>query len=427
RAVQHVDALPLDRPYLHAFKSMHRAVLAMMEDRLGDARAELDWTRHAVRKTGDYYAEMWVEWQSAHVELLRGRLDVSRRAHNALLESAMNEYGGTPPSSALVGFGTAIFLELHLHDIPRAHELVTTATGLGNKGLDRRHGYVSCLLMPRALLEVQSGAGGDWQNTIDQAIRHLDAMDSPMSSSRIEAERVRLAMHPRSGVDSKAYATRWLNIPGIRDGSHEVYKPNPMPGVQVDHPRFVFARCLAAVGELDEALEAVEECIARSQAAQRRTCQVQGELLRAEILVAQGEPSDLARAVELAAAVGLVGPFVEFERSAFPAAIDEAQRQGAHAFAASLRAAHHPAPCPEAGLRVEPKIQAPQSCEALSERELEVLQLIAAGLSNAEASRKLFIAPSTVKKHLEHIYGKLGVNRRTQAVARARALGMIES
>lgn len=426
QALHRVDALPADRPYLHAFKSMHRAVLAMMQDRLGDARAELDRTRHAVRKTGDPYAEMWVDWQCAHVDLLRGRLDVSRRAHDLLLETAMNEYGGAPPSSALVGFGTAIYLALHQHDMTRAGELVTMASALG-KGMDRRHGYVSCLLMPRAVFEVQSGQGGDWQSTIDQAVRHLDAMDSPMSVSRIEAQRIRLALHPRSGVDPKRDALRWLSVPGMRDGTHEVYRPNPMPGVQVDHPRFVLARCLAVLGEYDEALEAVEDCVDRSVAAQRQACEVEGELLRAEILTLQGEAPDYRRAVELAASVGLVGPFVEFERTALPRAIEEAERQGARAFAAQLRAAQGTGTCPSVVPRVEPPTSSVAPAEALSERELEVLGLIAAGMSNAEASRKLFIAPSTVKKHLEHIYAKLGVNRRTQAVARARALGLIEA
>ncbi len=63
--------------------------------------------------------------------------------------------------------------------------------------------------------------------------------------------------------------------------------------------------------------------------------------------------------------------------------------------------------------------------EPLSERELEVLQLIAAGLSNREIGQRLFIAPGTVKVHAANIYGKLGVHSRTQAVARANALGLL--
>jgi ATP/maltotriose-dependent transcriptional regulator MalT len=61
----------------------------------------------------------------------------------------------------------------------------------------------------------------------------------------------------------------------------------------------------------------------------------------------------------------------------------------------------------------------------LSDRELEVLALIAQGLTNREIARRLYIAQGTVKAHASSIYGKLGVNNRTHAVAQARRLGLI--
>ena len=67
----------------------------------------------------------------------------------------------------------------------------------------------------------------------------------------------------------------------------------------------------------------------------------------------------------------------------------------------------------------------PAAPEALSEREIEVLRLIAAGNSNQEAARKLFIASSTVKKHLENIYAKFGVGGRVEAIARAREMNLL--
>ena len=63
--------------------------------------------------------------------------------------------------------------------------------------------------------------------------------------------------------------------------------------------------------------------------------------------------------------------------------------------------------------------------EPLSQRELEVLRLIAQGLSNQEISERLFIALITVKGHNQKIFGKLQVRRRTEAVARARELGLL--
>ena len=63
--------------------------------------------------------------------------------------------------------------------------------------------------------------------------------------------------------------------------------------------------------------------------------------------------------------------------------------------------------------------------EPLTERELEVLRLIAKGLSNREISERLFLALSTVKGHTRIIFDKLQVQRRTEAVARARELGLL--
>ncbi len=75
---------------------------------------------------------------------------------------------------------------------------------------------------------------------------------------------------------------------------------------------------------------------------------------------------------------------------------------------------------------VHPSSLSPQPLvEPLSQRELEVLQLIAQGLSNREISERLYLAVSTVKGHSRIIFDKLQVQRRTEAVARARELGLL--
>jgi LuxR family maltose regulon positive regulatory protein len=77
------------------------------------------------------------------------------------------------------------------------------------------------------------------------------------------------------------------------------------------------------------------------------------------------------------------------------------------------------------------KAQTPTSefdwVEPLSERELEVLQLIADGLTNQEISTRLYLSPNTVKTHARNIYSKLGVKGRTKATAKARAMGLLEA
>jgi DNA-binding NarL/FixJ family response regulator len=74
---------------------------------------------------------------------------------------------------------------------------------------------------------------------------------------------------------------------------------------------------------------------------------------------------------------------------------------------------------------IVPSAQMEQLVEPLSERELEILALIARGDSNKEIASRLFIAEGTVKNHVTHILGKLGVRDLTQAALKARELGLL--
>jgi LuxR family transcriptional regulator, maltose regulon positive regulatory protein len=80
---------------------------------------------------------------------------------------------------------------------------------------------------------------------------------------------------------------------------------------------------------------------------------------------------------------------------------------------------------PDNGQRPSPAHGTQPLIEPLSRREIEVLQLVALGLSNREISERLFISLDTVKGHNRVIFGKLQVQRRTEAVARARELGLL--
>jgi DNA-binding NarL/FixJ family response regulator len=72
-----------------------------------------------------------------------------------------------------------------------------------------------------------------------------------------------------------------------------------------------------------------------------------------------------------------------------------------------------------------PTAQMEQMAEPLSEREMEILALIARGASNKEIADQLYIAEGTVKNHVTHILGKLGVRDRTQAALKGRELGLL--
>lgn len=82
---------------------------------------------------------------------------------------------------------------------------------------------------------------------------------------------------------------------------------------------------------------------------------------------------------------------------------------------------------PQAAARLMREVRAPESPEALTERETEVLRLLAQGQSNKEIARELSIGEKTVKTHVSSILGKLNVSSRTQAALYAVRIGLVES
>jgi LuxR family maltose regulon positive regulatory protein len=156
------------------------------------------------------------------------------------------------------------------------------------------------------------------------------------------------------------------------------------------------------------------------------------EILVLQVLAheAQGNVSlglrSLERAVTLAEPEGYVRIFVD-EGPPMARLLYEALGRGmAPAYVRRLLA-EFPVTKPEStGLSISPT-QESDLIEPLSEREREVLRLVAEGLSNREVATRLFLSLNTVKGHTRNIYGKLGVHSRTQAVARARALGVLPS
>jgi predicted ATPase/class 3 adenylate cyclase/DNA-binding CsgD family transcriptional regulator len=118
--------------------------------------------------------------------------------------------------------------------------------------------------------------------------------------------------------------------------------------------------------------------------------------------------------------MGLVAPGAD----AGPAGERASVQAGVQAALAPLRTAARRGPvtaAPEAPIEPEALV------EPLSERETEVLALLAEGLSNREIAQQLYLSPNTVRVHTHHIYGKLGVSNRTQAAAKGRALGLLPS
>ena len=198
--------------------------------------------------------------------------------------------------------------------------------------------------------------------------------------------------------------------------------------------RLLIAR--AVVGQDAAALETATDLLARllhaAEAGRRHGSVIELLMLQALVYATRGNNSaaraSLERALGLAAPEGWLRIFVD-EGAPMLALLqqvaDAAAADGLKPYIARLLAAFGQ---PEQPARSEPDatVSAPQPLvEPLSPRETEILALIAAGLKNQEIADQLIISLNTVLYHTKNIYGKLGVNKRALAIAKATKLGLI--
>jgi LuxR family transcriptional regulator, maltose regulon positive regulatory protein len=242
----------------------------------------------------------------------------------------------------------------------------------------------------------------------------------------IPALRARLAL----AHGEVAEAARWAMERGL--GADD------QPSYPREREYLVLARVLLAEQAPQRALELLERLHARAVAQGRTGSVIEIQALRALALDAGGDRAGalaaLAEALALGAPEGYLRVFVD-EGPPMAALVREllvGRRQERPAAVAAPR--EYPTRLVEAfeqaGLPIRPPVSrggviVPGLVEPLTARELEVLQLLAAGAPNRAIAEELVVTLDTVKSHLTHIFDKLGAANRTQAVSRARDLGLL--
>ena len=192
----------------------------------------------------------------------------------------------------------------------------------------------------------------------------------------------------------------------------------------------VFARIRISQGDPEGAIRLLERLLEAAEAGGRKSRVIEILMLQATAYQAKGDPDEalikLEQALILAEPGGFIRIFVD-EGGPMAGLLYIALSRGmVPDYVRRLLAVF---PGEEYGQAEPPKPQVTESdlIEPLSERELEVLRLIAEGLTNQEIGERLFLSLNTIKAHTRNIYGKLGIHSRAQAIARARALGILPS
>jgi LuxR family maltose regulon positive regulatory protein len=183
----------------------------------------------------------------------------------------------------------------------------------------------------------------------------------------------------------------------------------------------MLARLDIARGRFDEALAPLTGLLDTAAAGGLTGCMIEILALRALSLQGQGQKAQamiaFSQALSLAEPGGYIRLFVE-EGPLMVTLLREARSRGlAPAYVDALLTA-----CGTTGTAVG---DSAMLVEPLSTRELELLRLLAAGLSTSEIAAQLFITPGTARNHLKSIFGKLEVHSRVQAVERARVLNLL--
>jgi len=373
---------------------------------LGAAGEALDKAIAFSRRVGQKYMTMVATAILGQVQAMQGRLQQALRTNREALDLASDLVNRPVPVACMAHVGICQLL-YELNDVKGALHHATEGIRLGELG-----GFVSYALVGHITLGQVYQAQGDSTAALETIQKAKE-----LAQRHDHAYLVALAAHLRSqlwmATGNMAKAAQWARQ--NRLSTFDVI------GLPREVEQIAVARVLVAQGKHDQAMKLLTQLREAAEATGRTGSLIKILALQALAYQAQHAPdralSSLERALSLAEPEGFVRTFVD-EGQPMAALLRQALQKGiAPGYVSRLLEAL------AEGVD-QPKTPAQRLVEPLSERELEVLRLIVGGLSNQEIAQQLFIALSTVKSHVNHIYGKLGVKSRTKAIARTRELDL---
>jgi LuxR family maltose regulon positive regulatory protein len=440
---QALDQLGEDDWLMHTFVAWNQAAADWLDGRLGpaehglaDVLAELQAAGEAIRRVGgeptevlhavpggaEFFAgflAMRVCYDLGQVQRAQGHLDAALATYRHALDAAGESSQTAHTGMAHVGLAQVLYERNELNAaLDHATQGVTLCQQLA---------YTPALAVGLTMLARIRRAHGDPAGALEAIGEAGQAGLSPQVVSLfnpVPSQRARLLL---AQGDVHA-AAKWTTAAGLSADDEPDYPREPA--------YLVLARVLLAHNDPGPVLALLERLLGTAASQGRAGSIIEIQALRALALAADGDHASalraLTEALTLARRHGYIrvladeGAPMRALLTQLPVARPDQQnvadRIDPGYLAALLRACGPAGAVPQ---RIRAAAAPPGLAEPLTGRELDVLRLLAAGRSNQRVAHDLVVALDTVKKHVTHILGKLGAANRTEAVARARELGLI--
>jgi LuxR family transcriptional regulator, maltose regulon positive regulatory protein len=364
----------------------------------------------------------WGVYQLGQVQRALGRLDAAAETYRKTLDiAAVSGAAPAPPAGpAYVGLGEVAYQR---NELDSALRQVTEGIALCRESL-----YPAPLgtgLVTLAWIRQARGDPVEAREAMGEAGRSALGPDVTSLLNPVPAQQARLLL----AQGDVAAAARWAEQRGLGPGDD--------PGYPREPEYLVLARVLLAQDRPAQALTLLDRMLAAAAAQGRTGSVIEIGALRALALAARGDQDAAVDALDRALALGCPQGYVRvFADEGAPmaallarlAAAQKAERAAGRGvppgcLAKVLRASG--GQDDRQGAARGAAVVVPGLVEQLTARELEVLVLLAAGRPNPRIAEQLVVTLDTVKKHVSHLLGKLGAANRTEAVTRARQLGLI--
>jgi len=408
-----LSLLPQDDWAARSVVAMNLGMAYWYAGHLAGASPVLTEAREAARRSGNSYAEATAQVFLCKVEAARGKLHRAADAYWQVIEK-----GGHTPIVALAHSDLAKLL-YEENELQAAADHAQQAVELS-----QRMGNAEFQLAAFRTLAL-----------IEQAQSNTPGAQAALQQS------TRLAQHPGISLSARWHALAYHVLIALAgdelDAASQLIEQFPVLDQVETLPDYVLlslaqARWLLTQGQRTACAKLLDARYDKVSRAGYQTAIIETRALQA---LAASSPEIslpfLADALKLAQPEGMIRTFVDLGKPMRLLILDcksliEKQPRGESKKLTEytdrlLAAFSQAAPPPKSTiLNLQSTI-----LEPLSERELAVLRLVAAGFSNREIAEKLIISPGTAKSHVNHICGKLDVRNRTQAVTRAKELGLV--